>query len=344
VVAGPAATRRALHTHGHTHISAFAAGGDKRMVELPGGAVVGVRVANRVAIAAGDPLVDAEHQSGAVAEFLALCRKRRWRPCFYQSAPQLREVYRKAGLRVVKFGEEAIVDLAGFTLAVPQRANLRREVNRARRAGLSATVLPWVIAKPLLQSELEEVSHAWLQRHGQQEMGFSLGRLDDTVDAGAWLTVVRGSSGAIQAFSSWLPLGRDGIALDLVRRHPQAPGGAMDLCLAETLEEARRRGLRVASLGSVPCRDANLSAPDGRIARTVRAALYRRGIGGYQYDSLARFKDKFAPTWMDRDVALPRGLAAARVLVALLAVHRGGSSHGESPRAGCAAVRGPRVA
>ncbi len=157
-------------------------------------------------------------------------------------------------------------------------------------------------------------------------MGFSLGRLDDAVDAGAWLTVVRGPSGAIRAFSSWLPLGPDGIALDLVRRHPQAPAGAMDLCLAETLEKARRRGLRVASLGSVPCRDANLSAPDGRLARRVRAALYRRGIGGYQYVSLARFKDKFAPTWVDRDVALPRGLAAARVLVALLAVHRGGSS------------------
>jgi phosphatidylglycerol lysyltransferase len=172
------------------------------------------------------------------------------------------------------------------------------------------------------------VSRSWLR--GQREMGFSLGRLEDTVDARAWLTVVRNDQGRIQAFSSWLPLSDDGIALDLVRRHPEAPGGATDLCLVETLEEARRRGLRIASLGSVPCRDAAQSAPDGVVAHRVRAALYRRGAGGYRYESLARFKHKFAPTWVDRDIAFPGGLAAPRVLAALAAVHWGGSRDGGS--------------
>jgi hypothetical protein len=36
---------------------------------------------------------------------------------------------------------------------------------------------------------------------------------------------------------------------------------------------------------------------------------------------LARFKSKFAPTWVDRDVAFPGSLAAPRVLAALAAVH-----------------------
>ncbi len=63
-------------------------------------------------------------------------------------------------------------------------------------------------------------------------------------------------------------------------------------------------------------------------------------IGGYQYVSLARFKDKFAPTWVDRDVALPRGLAAACVLVALLAVHRGGSSPTHPSPAASPVLRG----
>jgi phosphatidylglycerol lysyltransferase len=95
----------------------------------------------------------------------------------------------------------------------------------------------------------------------------------------------------------------------------------MDLCLAETLEEARRRGLRTASLGSVPMRDTEGHAPDGAVAKRVRAAVYRHGAGGYRYDSLARFKSKFAPTWADRDVAFPGSLAAPRVLAALAAVH-----------------------
>ena len=65
--------------------------------------------------------------------------------------------YRAAGLQLVKFGEEAIVDLSDYTLVVPQRANLRREVGRARRAGLSAAVLPWATAKPLLQLDMPEL-------------------------------------------------------------------------------------------------------------------------------------------------------------------------------------------
>jgi phosphatidylglycerol lysyltransferase len=152
-------------------------------------------------------------------------------------------------------------------------------------------------------------------------MGFSLGRFHETVDADAWLVVVRGPGGAVHAFSSWLRLGSDGIALDLVRRHPQAGPGAVDLCLAEALLEARRRGLRIASLGSVPFRDTTGDAPDGRLARAVRRAVHRRGAGGYSYRSLARFKNKFAPRWESRDIAYGGGLGVPRVLAALLAVH-----------------------
>ena len=312
----------AQRAHGRCHISAFAAGPDKRLVELDCGAVVGLRIASGVAVTAGDPLAGPALSTRAVAEFVELCRHQRWAPCLYQTSPALRAAYRAAGLRLVKFGEEAVVDLDGFTLACPERANLRREVGRARRAGLSAEVLHWVTARPLLERELGEVSRAWLERHGQREMGFSLGRLEDTVDTRAWLTVVRDGSGTVQAFSSWLPLGAAGIALDLVRRSPQAPAGAMDLCLAHTLEEARQRDVRTASLGLVPMKDATGSAPDGPLARRVRATLYRRGAGGYRYESLTRFKSKFAPSWADRDVAFRGGLAAPRVLAALAAVHR----------------------
>ncbi|HEY0409408.1 MAG TPA: phosphatidylglycerol lysyltransferase domain-containing protein, partial [Candidatus Dormibacteraeota bacterium] len=145
------AVEDAQRAHGLTHISSFAAGPDKQVVELDCGALVGLRVAAGVAVTAGDPLADAQGQPRAIAEFVTLCERQGWDPCFYQTSPALRADYRAAGLRLVKFGEEAIVDLSDYTLVVPQRANLRREVGRARRAGLSAAVLPWATAKPLLQ-------------------------------------------------------------------------------------------------------------------------------------------------------------------------------------------------
>lgn len=315
----PSAVARARTRWGTTHIAAFATGPDKSSVALPGGGIVSFRLCYGVAVTTGDPLAAATAQPAAIAAFVALARQHGWVPCFYQTDPRLRDAYRAAGLRCAKFGEEAVVEVTTFTLDTPRRANLRREVGRAHRAGLTATVLPWAAATPALFGELRAVSAAWLQGRGQ-EMGFSLGRLDETVDPDAWLTVVRDGDGVIHAFSSWLPLGADGIALDLLRRRPKARAGAVDLCLAETLAEARRAGIRCASLGAVPFRDSLGDSPDGRLGALLRRWLFGTHLCGYRYPSLAAFKEKFAPVWLSRDVAYdPR--AALRSLVGLLGVH-----------------------
>jgi lysylphosphatidylglycerol synthetase-like protein (DUF2156 family) len=279
-------------------------------------------VAARVAVVAGDPLGRPAEIPRAVDEFVALCRRQGWTPCFYQTTPAIRDAYRRAGMRVMTFGEEAVVDLEGFSLEGRRRANLRHEVARARRAELTATVLPWSQADEILRADLERVSSAWLSRRSHRELGFSLGRFGETIDSNALLTVVRAPSGDIQAFSTWLRLGEDGIGLDLIRRSPDASAGAVDLCIAATLEEARRRGLRSASLGLVPFRDGGDNVVcGGRLASRVRSMLFTRCIRGYRYQTLARFKGKFAPRWEPRDISFPRAFAAPRVLAALLAVH-----------------------
>jgi phosphatidylglycerol lysyltransferase len=193
-------------------------------------------------------------------------------------------------------------------------------VGRARRAGLSAEVIECSAIDGQLSARLQAVSAEWLRQRGR-EMGFSLGRIDEIVDARGWLVVVRDAAGEVHGFSSWLPLGADGIALDLVRRSQHAGPGTMDLCISEALMEGRRRGLRRASLGSVPTRDVDGDAPDGGVIRRVRGWLYRRGAGGYQYRSLAKFKEKFDPRWESRDIALPRGLRGLAAVAALAAVH-----------------------
>ena len=322
VAVGLSTVSGAVARYGTSHINSYAAGPDKRAVQLPSGGVVAFGVAAGVAVTAGDPLDLPAAQPRSIAEFVALRRTAGWLPCFFQVDPRLRSVYRAVGMRLVKFGEEAIIDVPTFTLDTPKRANLRREVSRARRAGLTATVLPWTAITPALAQELAAVSRTWLRGRGG-EMGFSMGRLEETIDPHAWVAMVRHSKGDVHAFSSWLRMGEGGLALDMVRRRPDAAPGAVDLCLTETLLEAQRRGLRRASLGSVPFRDTLGDAPDGRLSRWVRARLHRSKLHGYCYGSLAAFKQKFAPDWVSRDVAFPRG-AAILVLVALMRVHMTG--------------------
>jgi lysyl-tRNA synthetase class 2 len=101
---------------------------------LPGH-VVSFRQAFGAAVAAGDPLGPRATGGASIREFAGLCRDNGIVPCVYQASPSLTGAYRAAGMRVIKFGEEAVVQLADYTLEGRRRANVRREVGRALRAG-----------------------------------------------------------------------------------------------------------------------------------------------------------------------------------------------------------------
>lgn len=67
----------------------------------------------------------------------------------------------------------------------------------------------------------------------------------------------------------------------------------MDLSIDAELRTARAAAMGFASLGSVPMRDQVDDVPVSGIARRVRRRVYRRGANGYNYRSLAAFKQKF---------------------------------------------------
>jgi lysylphosphatidylglycerol synthetase-like protein (DUF2156 family) len=163
-------------------------------------------------------------------------------------------------------------------------------------------------------------------------MGFSLGRLRD-VDGSTRYTVARDRNGRVHAFCSWIEMGDDRMALDLIRRRPDAAAGAVDLCIVTAIERSRVDGRAWVSLGSVPFRETLDDAPDGRLARQTRAYLYAHGFWGYSYRGLSHFKAKFATGWESRDIAVPRGLSGLLALAALIRLHSGTapSAPGVSP-------------
>jgi phosphatidylglycerol lysyltransferase len=326
----PAAIEQLRLLHGHTHISCFAGNDYKSCLTSPAGAVP-YKVRWGVAVAAGDPLATGEQQASAARAFLQLCARRRWVPCFFQTDAALRPLYRGLGLRLIKFGEEAVVDVSSWDLASPARADARHDVARARRAGLKAAILRRPQAGDPFWAEAAALSAGWLRHRGGREMGFSLGRLGEAVDSETWYTLARDGTGRLHAFCSWVRFGDRGIALDLVRRRDDSGPGAVDLCITAALEAARAAGLRRVSLGTVPFRESRRDAPDGGLTGRLRALLYRRGWGGYSYRGLSHFKSKFATSWESRDLALPRGPAGVLALAALVRLHLGGPYPGAPP-------------
>lgn len=264
---------------------------------LDGHGVSGYARVRRWAVTPGDVLAPAHLFEDALSEYLDVLAHRRLRPVFLAVSEP--ERYRQRGMHVVAIADEAILELADFSLAGSRRANLRHSVSSACRAGLS--VLPYSARHA---RQIAEISEEWLLTKRGGEFGFTLSRHRDvmrqleTGAAEAWVSV--DEHGVVQAWCTFRPyLANTARVLDVMRRRVNAPNPTMDALLAAALQHYRDAGLVQASLASVPRSHGELSEhlfP----ARSLRA-----------------YKQKFDPVWSPRWLAVP---ARRHELPALAAV------------------------
>lgn len=216
------------------------------------------------------------------------------------------------GLEIVKYGEEAVVDLPGFSLDTPDLRSVRKAERSAARKGATFRIVP-VADVPAILPRLAEVSDDWVALKGHREKGFSLGRFDPAYLARFRHAVVE-VDGRIVAFANlWLTGGRDEASVDLMRHVAEAPAGTMDFLFANLMHWAKAEGYARFSLGLAP-----LAGIEGRRLAPVwaRAAtlLFRHGERFYGFRGLRAYKDKYAPRWEPRYVAGTGGLAMARAM------------------------------
>lgn len=131
----------------------------------------------RSLVALFDPVGPKHLWGHLVDKFIAEARKSRSRAVFYQVSSEFLPVAVDMRLQALKLGEQAVVDLTGFTLAGGDWLKLRRSINRAERDGLCFDLVP-VDAVPSILDELQAVSDVWLSAHKAGEKGFSLGTFD----------------------------------------------------------------------------------------------------------------------------------------------------------------------
>src|SRR4029077_9748278 len=96
--------------------------------------------------------------------------------------------------------------------------------------------------------ELAELAERW--RGDEPERGFSmaLGRLGDPADTRCVMATAHDASGAVRALLSFVPWGRHGLSLDLMRRDPTADNGVVEFMVAGMVGAARGIGVRRMSL------------------------------------------------------------------------------------------------
>ena len=284
-------------------------------------------------IVMGDPVGPTAAWSELLWRIRALADAAQGRLLLYQIGTEGLDLAIGMGLEIVKYGEEAMIDLAGFEIDTPQLRSLRKAERRAARAGATFEVVR-VDQVSLILDELKDVSDEWLRIKGNREKRFSLGRFDPDYLRRFDCAVVR-QQGSIIAFANlWALPNKSEISVDLMRHKAETPPNAMDFLFANLLAWGKARGYGRFNLGLAP-----LSGIEGRrlAPAWARAAklVFLHGERLYGFRGLRAYKEKFAPSWEPRYIAGPHGLAfvrALRDLVNLISDVRGPDNHRPYPK------------
>jgi lysyl-tRNA synthetase class 2 len=299
----------------------FALRDDKSVIWSPSGkAGIGYRVVSGVMLASGDPLGDPEAWPGAIAAFLTEAARHAWRPAVMGCSELGAEVWcREGDLTALELGDEAIVNVGDFSLSGRPMRNVRQMVNRVAKAGYTAEVRRvGDIPRPELDRIIREADR-W--RGTTVERGFSmaLGRLGAPGDEQCVLVTAL-EDGQLRAVLNFVPWGKDGLSLDLMRRDKTAQAGLNDFLIVEAIKAAPGLGVKRMSLNFAMFRAA-LERGERIGAGPVTKAWRRLLVflsRWFQIESLYKFNAKFNPVWEPRFFVFTGGRDMPRIAVAAL--------------------------
>ncbi|GAA3941226.1 phosphatidylglycerol lysyltransferase domain-containing protein [Streptomyces gulbargensis] len=309
--------RALLAQHGgRDSLGHFALRRDKGVVFSPSGkAAVCYRVVSGVMLASGDPIGDVEAWPGAIERFMDEAKAHSWTPAVMGCSETGGHVWtRETGLDALELGDEAVVDVADFSLSGRAMRNVRQMVKRIERNGYTTQVRR---VRDLTDTELEQIRAAAAHWRGTDtERGFSmaLGRIGAPGDGDAVIATAHktdntadtapGPFGDLKAIIHFVPWGPDGMSLELMRRDRSADPGMNELLIVAALQAAPTLGIARVSLNFAMFRAALARGEKigaGPVLRAWRGLLVFLSRW-FQIESLYKFNAKFQPRWEPRFV------------------------------------------
>ena len=306
-----------VRAHGGDTLSFFKLRGDKHyLFSADQRAFVGYRIENGVLLLSGDPVGPPGAILPLLREVRAFAEARGLKLAALGASEAMSPLYEELGLRTVYIGDEAIVELARFSLEGRPIRKVRQSVTRLGKAGYTAELHDLAELDPDTIAKIERVVERGLQ--GAPERGFSMAMdsLSGAHDRETLVVLARDPAGAIRGVLHFVPCyGRPALSLSFMRRDPETPNGLMEFMVARAAELLRERGVEEISLNFAAFAKW-MHSPSGRFERAL-GKLVALGNPFFQIESLYRFNAKFFPRWEPRYLAyegtfgLPRaGIAA----------------------------------
>jgi phosphatidylglycerol lysyltransferase len=312
-----------VEAYGRSSLARFTLFDDKAYYFSPSGcSSIAYVPKGQGAIALGDPIGLPEDRREVILGFRQLCQLNDWYPAFYQTLPDDLELYQSLGFRILKIGEEAIVDLKAFTTKGKAGKNLRNALNRFLKSGYKVEFYQPPISKQLL-SKLKVVSDEWLKMMRGSEKKFSLGWFDENYLKECEIAAVHTETEEITAFVNIIPEYQiNEITIDLMRRRMQVEHGTMDFLFISMFQHFKERGYDSFNLGLSALSGVGQSHESPRLEKSLRY-LYEHLNRFYNFEGLHSFKKKFQPRWEPRYLVYPGATALPEVIVALIRADSG---------------------
>ena len=294
--------RRLVDRRDGDTLDPFALRHDKRYIlSSDACAAVAYRYVNGTGLASGDPVGDRASFADAFDRFLERCTERGWRPAVIGARGDQLALYEAVSLRSRYLGDEAVIDVDGFTLDGRRMRGVRQAFNRTKNFGLTAEIHREGELDPTLRRALVGISDRHLA--GGRERGFSMA-LDGLLtgrDAECVIAVCRDDHGTPIAFQRFVPCkAGTGLSLDTMRRDAIGPNGVNERLIVEVVLWAREHGIREVSLNFAAFRGLIEDDADLGPIETAQAWLITRLNPYFQIKSLLVFNAKFHPRWVPR--------------------------------------------
>jgi lysyl-tRNA synthetase class 2 len=281
----------------------FAARQDKEYVFAPDhSAALAYKALFGVALGSGDPIGARSQFPHCLREFMTVADGLGLRPVVMLVREDRLSLYKDLGFKAMYLGDEAILDVADFTLDNPRMRNVRQAVKRSVNFGVTTEVVREADIPPDAVASLRSI--AVRGRGGKREEGFSAALEEPfSIPQPACVVVVcRDRTGTLVGFQRYsLCHGDTKLSVDAMRRLPHAPNGVTERMIFDALQWGREHGIVELSLNFVAFRRSlqslDVATGNGAVARTMR----RLNPAGAP--NLFAFTNKLRPHWMPRYLA-----------------------------------------
>ena len=287
--------------------------GDKRLLfNEANTAMVAYSTRNKSCVALGNPVGPIDDAVQIAWDFQEMCQQQAQWPVFFLVNDRFATLYQEMHLKLLHIADEALVDLVRFDLDSSVNQPLRRSRESMADAGCSFHVVEAKDVDSIIP-DLQRIDVTWQQGRGVRHHRYSSSYFVPELIASSPVVIMQ-QGDRIVAFASLWPSGDSSeLACGLVRYFPDAPGGALDGLLVESMLWGKTRRFRHFSFGPAP-----LAEWHSKVHQTVRAQLmsiaFRMGQHFYSYQGLRNYLERFSPMWQPLFLACPADRPLGTVL------------------------------